>query len=220
MNPTHLKRLSTCLITIFFTQSSIRCLWNIDDHTSFVTVATSANMFFVKIFMISVSVAKLVATAMLFPFFAEIRNGQKIACACLVGASFLEMSIQGLSSDNSAATTSFFLLLTCSFRLLESLSSRNLRIYHGSIGEKARFDNFLENIRRAASRYKASSTTTILIVCLFSYTICTTDTLLWRTKSLKRQIALSKWSQTASVIALLSAIGSAENRKLGNKKMF
>ena len=217
-----LKRLSTGLVAVFFVQSSLRCLFEIDEHASFVAVATSANLVFVKLFLIFVSLTKLSSICLfVLPPFSELQTGKRLSCACLVVASFVELCLQTLSSDTSAATTSFFLLLTCSFQLLETMSSRNLRIYHGSLGEKSTsFDNFLDKIRNNASRYNASSTTTILIVCLFVYTFFTTDTLLWKSTSLKRQLSLSTWSKTASIISLLAAVGCADKNNLGNKKNF
>jgi len=220
VNPKYLKKTSTVLMTCFFLQSAFNYLWQLHDHSWLVSVAMNANQSFVKLVMVVVSLGKLVATAALtFPIFAELRNGHRLACACLAAASFLELLMNACSSDKNTWTTSAFLSATCLFRLLETFSARDMRISHGSIGQpRSYFDNFLCGVRQLAVRYKAGSTATVLIFGVFTYTAATTECMLWRTTSLKRELAMHTWSKTASVILLLATIGASDISKTRGQK--
>jgi len=216
VNSKHLKSVSTGLIASFFTQSALRCLWQLQEHTSFVSAATSANQSLVKMIMVCISLTKLVATSVIvFPFIAGLRNGTGLACGCLAAASFVELSMNALVADNNGFATSMCIFATCCFRLLETLSSIEMRVYHGSIGQTTpNFDNLLGRVRDVAARYKAASTATILILGLLLYTASTTESTVWRTNSLKRQLALNTWSKTAGIISLLATLGAYDVSKI------
>ena len=226
VDPRQLKKLSTTLLTFFFIQAPLRCMWHIQEHSSFVAAATSSNKTLVKIFMVFLSMTELLATAALsFPLLSESRNGQRVACACLMTASFCELLMHTLASDNNSVVTSAFLFATCALRLLETLSSRDLRVHQGNIGqERSHFDRLLGKVRDMAARYSAASTTTVCIFTLLVYTLATTESttlLLWRrTTSLKRQLAINVWSKTASLVSLLATIGASDttSTRSGKKK--